>query len=87
MHADLQPIHVINHSPCGIFKGELSWVSQAEGFQVASGLPLMMPFSCSVFMEGRLMMNFLSRFFTPLLSALSEVLCFSLELVNMSERK
>jgi hypothetical protein len=33
------------------------------------------------------MMNFLSRFFTPLLSALSEVLCFSLELVNMSERK
>lgn len=46
--------------------------------------PLMSPFSCSVFMDGRLVMNFFSLFFTPFLSALSEVLCFSLELPNMS---
>lgn len=35
-------------------------------------------------MDGRLLMNFFSLFFTPLLSALSELLCFSLELLNMS---
>lgn len=35
-------------------------------------------------MDGLLMMNFLSRFFTPLLSELSEELCFSLELPNIS---
>lgn len=46
--------------------------------------PLMRPFSCRVFMDGRLVMNFLSLFFTPFLSALSEALCFSLELLNMS---
>lgn len=44
----------------------------------------MRPFSCSAFMVGRLMMNFFRRFFTPFLSMLSELLCFSLELLNMS---
>ncbi|PWA31554.1 hypothetical protein CCH79_00002994 [Gambusia affinis] len=37
----------------------------------------------SVFMDGRLMMNFFSLFFTPFLSALSEALCFSFELPNI----
>lgn len=46
--------------------------------------PLIRPFSCRVFIDGRLLMNFLSRFFTPLLSALSDALCFSLELPNTS---
>lgn len=49
--------------------------------------PLMRPFSCSVFMDGRLMMNFFSLFFTPFLSALSEALCFSFELPNTSGKQ
>lgn len=56
------------------------WVGQTEE-------PLIRPFSCRVFMDGRLLMNFLSRFFTPLLSALSDALCLSLELLNTSARE
>lgn len=63
------------------------WDSRSQQTHKRRREPLMMPFSCSVFMDGRLLMNFFSLFFTPFLSALSDVLCFSFELVNMSEEK
>lgn len=46
--------------------------------------PLIRPFSCRLFMDGRRLMNFFSLFFTLLLSESSELLCFSLELLKTS---